>query len=150
MKVVLTASQKQTDGKIEMSFNAEIDKRNKSKIVGSLLNELFDFIDLQKKHRLTGFKSNEITDVKISLGDIELNTEMLTKFKGDRADVMKAMRMKMKLRNNPVGKKAFALLVWDIADLMTRELSNKSFELLIEELTDKAEELKAAKLAELN
>lgn len=147
MKVTLIAKQKNADKNLAVSFSAEVPKNNKGLIIGTLLSELFGFMSIAKKHRTDRFLSNDVTDVTLKFGRVTLSTEEI-KTTGTTAE--KLLRAKMKLRNNAKGKKAFATLVYDLCEYMTRKVKPVTFEQLLREIeTEIAAEAKHVP-AELN
>lgn len=129
MQVKLIAKQKTNDGNFVMEFKSKITRANYSKIVGTLLLDFFTYVSMAKKHRAANFKSNEITDIKLVMGDKVFSTEKPTN------DVLRNFRAKLKIRHNATGKKRFAKLLYDIFDYMTRTQENITFDELIERLT---------------
>lgn len=145
MKVTLIAKQKTADKNLAVSFTADVPKNNKGLIIGTLLNELFGFMSIAKKHRTERFLSNDVTDVTLKFGRVTLTTEGI-KATGTTAE--KLLRAKMKLRNNAKGKKAFATLVYDLCEYMTRKIKPITFEKLLEEIElEIAADSKEAKFA---
>lgn len=147
MQVKLIAKQKTVDSNLQMSFIANVPKREKSAIIGTLLNELFGFMSLAKKHRTERYLSNAVTDVKFVIGSVFFDTESV---KTSNCDAAKVLRAKMKLRNNAKGKKAFAQLVYDLIEFMSREQYKMTFEQLIANLDREIAADEILKTAELN
>lgn len=145
MKVTLTAKQKTAEDNLAVTFSADVPKNNKGLVIGTLLNELFGFMSIAKKHRTTRFLSNEVTDITLKFGRVTLSTEDI-KANGSTAE--KLLRAKMKLRNNPKGKKAFAVLFYDLCEYMTRQIKPISFDKLLAEIEKEiAHEAKEEKVA---
>jgi len=131
MQVKLTAKQTTDNGSIELPFIAEFTNASKSKVLGTLLNELFEFQKIACKHRTGRFMSNEVTDISFSVGEITFDSSAI--LRGENK-VLKMFRAKLRLRNNPKSRKDFATLVNDIIDYMCREVYEISFDELIEKL----------------
>ena len=131
----------------QLNYSVDITAGNKSKVVGTMLHELFEFMKLAKKHKAKKFLSNDVTDIKISFGDIALDTEAI-KFVG--TDYAKTLRARMRLRSSNEGFRSFASLFMDLCDYMTRAKYEISFEELIETLEIDADIDRIAKAALLN
>lgn len=147
MKVTLIAKQKTVNENLAVTFTADVPKNDKGQIIGTLLHELFGFMSIAKKHRTQRFLSNEVTDITLKFGRVTLSTDDI-KTNGTTAE--KLLRAKMKLRNNGKGKKAFATLVYDLCEYMTRKVKPVSFAELLREVEAEISQDKAADKVAMN
>jgi flagellar hook-associated protein FlgK len=134
MQVTLTATQTQANGNFSMTWKARLTKENKGKFLGTLLNDLFTWMSLQKKHKpAEGFKTNDVCDIRLNIdGKISLDTAAIRRSSND---VLRILRTKLRIKYTARGKKNFALLLNDIFSYMTREQEQITFEELIDRLT---------------
>lgn len=132
--VKISAKQKNADGEtLSIEFFANMQELSKSKVLGTMLNEIFEFQKVACECKTDRFKTNSVTDIKLQLGDYEFDTEKIAS--GD-SQVLKIFRAKMKLRNTPQGRKHFAVLVNKIITYMSRVIYDMTFEELIESLNE--------------
>lgn len=131
--IKLTATQKSEDSKLSIDFVYSLSEVTKSKVLGTMLNEVFEFQAVACKHKTSRFMTNQITDIKLEIGDFVFDTEQI-----EKSDSMqlKIFRAKMKLRNTAQGRKNFATLVYDVIQYICR----KQYEITFEELIEKLDE----------
>lgn len=132
--IKIIATQKNKEGeKLSIDFVASLSDTTKSKVIGTMLNEIFEFQKVASKNRTSRFMTNEVTDIKLQIGSFEFDTEKIAE---SDSTVLKVFRAKMKLRNTPQGQKAFATLVYDTINYMCRKQYEITFEELIERLDE--------------
>lgn len=108
----------------ELTLSTSIDSTSKNKIAGTLLNELFAWVNLQKEVRAKGLKLSEPIGLQFKLG----------KYNFDSTKIDMKLQQTLKLQSTADGMKRFAKKFWSILEYVTQTRETITFEALITEL----------------
>lgn len=97
----------------------------KSKVCGSICNELFDWVSLQKFVGANGIKLSEPINLKFEVNGIKFDTGTLKK----------ELQARLLLRNNPQGRRNYARRFNAIFNYITRDVKPCTFDELLARIT---------------
>lgn len=121
-------------GSIALSFSFTIgtkvkdENKIKSRISGSICNELFAWVEMQKLVGAEGLKLSEPIGLKFQIDGLQFDT----------SKIKKELQHRLLLRNNPAGRRNYARRFNAIFNYVTKDVKAITFEQLIADL-DKAE-----------
>lgn len=107
-----------------LSGNVKSEDRLKSRLAGSICNELFSWVSLQQTIKSSGLKLSEPIGLKFEVNGMKFDTGTIKKELQDR----------LILRNNPAGRKSYAIRFNAIFAYVTKKVSSLTFEQLIANL----------------
>ena len=110
----------------KLTFAVEISKGNESRVLGTLLNELFAWCTLQQSVKAKGIKFSEPIDLAFECGGLEFDT----------ATVRRELVQKLKLNKTAKSKRVFAQRFKAIFDYSVSEVRECTFTELLEGLVD--------------
>lgn len=114
-----------------VTLNTTVTDTTASKVCGTVLNELFEFVNLQKMIGGKGLKLNEPINLKFEIGGQVINT----------AKWDKSLQAKLKLQNNAEGRRNFARKFWAMFSYTFRNIQEwdiKELQNVLEVEADKA------------
>ena len=106
-------------GKLETETDKKI-------IFGTILKELFDWIDIQKELKSDGLKLNQPINIKLENEFFKLNT----------LEAKRSLQQRLKTNSTNKGKRNFAQKFIKLADYMTREVNTIDIDSLLDQLED--------------
>lgn len=104
-------------GKLETETDKKI-------IFGTILKELFDWIDIQKEMKSDGLKLNQPINIKLENEFFKLNT----------MEAKRSLQQRLKTNSTNKGKRKFAQKFIKLADYMTREVNTIDIDSLLSQL----------------
>lgn len=110
----------------ELELNFEVSNSNQSKVLGTALNELFAWCNIQREVNAKGLKFSEPINLKIEVNNIAFDT----------GKANKRLTNKLKMNKTAKSKKSFALKVKAIFDYSIRDFNELTFNELLESLTE--------------
>lgn len=118
--LIFTASQENTS----INFTFEISNGNESRVLGTLLNELFAWCTLQQTVGAKGLKFSQPIDLAFECGGLTFDT----------TTVRRELVQKLKLNKTAKAKRAFAQRFKAIFDYSISEVRETTFADLLESL----------------
>jgi|13_taG_2_1085334.scaffolds.fasta_scaffold32161_1 hypothetical protein len=109
-----------------LNLSFEVETLNQSKVLGTLLNELFAWCEVQRSVNAKGLKFSQPINLKF-----ETEKQVF-----DTGTVNKRLTQKLKMNRTAKSKKAFAQKVKVIFDYSLREVNTVNFSDLIESLSE--------------
>lgn len=99
-----------------------------SKVCGTALNELFEFVNMQRTIGAKGLRLDMPINLKFEIGDQVINT----------ATWEKSNQAMLKLQNNAAGRRSFAVKFWTIFSYSIKPIKEVDMSDLLTELKEKA------------
>ncbi len=106
---------------LNLSFELPEFDASKSKVCGTLLNELFRWVELQRELKADGLKLNLPILLKFDVAGIKFDT----------GTVRKQAQQRLKLQNTPKGRKAYAKKFWATFNYATAKIETKTYAELV-------------------